>query len=304
MDVDVIIPELEHLSGHFPRAAVEAAVAQREEITPHLLEALKDPGRLLRRLEHDDGYMLPVYAFYLLAQFREERAYPLIVDFFVLPRAADMDVTGDFVTESLGQVLASVCGGDVGPLRRLIEDPGVDEYVRSAAMQALLVMVAEGERPRDDVVAYFRTLFNSGLEREPSYAWDALVTASTHLYPEDLMPEIRQAFAEGYLDEQAIDQPYVEEVLARGKDTVLRDLSEDRHMHLIRDTAAELQWWACFQSDDPEPSSSILRLMPSPSQEPAPPTPLAPAPLPEKVGRNDPCPCGSGRKYKHCHGKR
>jgi preprotein translocase subunit SecA len=22
-----------------------------------------------------------------------------------------------------------------------------------------------------------------------------------------------------------------------------------------------------------------------------------------KVGRNEPCPCGSGRKYKHCHGK-
>ena len=23
-----------------------------------------------------------------------------------------------------------------------------------------------------------------------------------------------------------------------------------------------------------------------------------------KVGRNDPCPCGSGKKYKHCHGRR
>jgi len=23
----------------------------------------------------------------------------------------------------------------------------------------------------------------------------------------------------------------------------------------------------------------------------------------QKIGRNDPCPCGSGRKYKHCHGK-
>ena len=22
-----------------------------------------------------------------------------------------------------------------------------------------------------------------------------------------------------------------------------------------------------------------------------------------KVGRNDPCPCGSGKKYKRCHGK-
>jgi uncharacterized protein len=24
---------------------------------------------------------------------------------------------------------------------------------------------------------------------------------------------------------------------------------------------------------------------------------------PKKIGRNDPCPCGSGKKYKHCHGK-
>jgi preprotein translocase subunit SecA len=23
----------------------------------------------------------------------------------------------------------------------------------------------------------------------------------------------------------------------------------------------------------------------------------------ERVGRNDPCPCGSGKKYKHCHGR-
>ena len=34
----------------------------------------------------------------------------------------------------------------------------------------------------------------------------------------------------------------------------------------------------------------------------------APAPLPfvregRKVGRNEPCPCGSGKKFKQCHGK-
>jgi len=23
----------------------------------------------------------------------------------------------------------------------------------------------------------------------------------------------------------------------------------------------------------------------------------------QKIGRNDPCPCGSGKKYKQCHGK-
>lgn len=31
--------------------------------------------------------------------------------------------------------------------------------------------------------------------------------------------------------------------------------------------------------------------------------PQAAKPAVQKVGRNDPCPCGSGKKYKHCHGR-
>jgi preprotein translocase subunit SecA len=30
---------------------------------------------------------------------------------------------------------------------------------------------------------------------------------------------------------------------------------------------------------------------------------LQPVQVEEKIGRNDPCPCGSGKKYKNCHGK-
>lgn len=30
---------------------------------------------------------------------------------------------------------------------------------------------------------------------------------------------------------------------------------------------------------------------------------MAPVRVEKKVGRNDPCPCGSGKKYKHCHGQ-
>ena len=33
------------------------------------------------------------------------------------------------------------------------------------------------------------------------------------------------------------------------------------------------------------------------------PKPQQPAKAEKKVGRNDPCPCGSGKKYKNCHGK-
>ena len=38
-------------------------------------------------------------------------------------------------------------------------------------------------------------------------------------------------------------------------------------------------------------------------QETDPRTIAAPAPAGRKVGRNDPCPCGSGKKYKQCHGR-
>jgi preprotein translocase subunit SecA len=30
---------------------------------------------------------------------------------------------------------------------------------------------------------------------------------------------------------------------------------------------------------------------------------IEPVRVEKKVGRNDPCPCGSGKKYKNCHGK-
>ncbi|MFA7495170.1 MAG: preprotein translocase subunit SecA [Acidithiobacillus sp.] len=33
------------------------------------------------------------------------------------------------------------------------------------------------------------------------------------------------------------------------------------------------------------------------------PEPLEPAIAEDKIGRNQPCPCGSGKKYKHCHGR-
>ncbi len=194
METEEILKELEYLKpGHFPREALEAAIAQPEAVTPHLLAVLEDESRLLERLEAENDYMLPIYAFFLLSQFRETRAYPLIVAFFSQPGERPIDVTGDFVTEDLGRVLASVSGGDPGPMKTLIENPQVNEYTRSSVMDGLLAFFVEDDITREAVIAYFRELYRGGLERDYSHAWNALVSHSTHLYPEELMPEIRQA---------------------------------------------------------------------------------------------------------------
>jgi preprotein translocase subunit SecA len=38
------------------------------------------------------------------------------------------------------------------------------------------------------------------------------------------------------------------------------------------------------------------------AQEPGPGS-QTPVRVDRKVGRNEPCPCGSGKKFKHCHGR-
>ena len=39
------------------------------------------------------------------------------------------------------------------------------------------------------------------------------------------------------------------------------------------------------------------------ASEDEPPLGMQPMRSEAKIGRNDPCPCGSGKKYKQCHGK-
>jgi hypothetical protein len=301
MEIENVLQELRYLkTGHFPRAALEAAIAQREAVTPYLLQALEDAPRMLERLVAEEDYMLPLYAFYLLAQFRETRAYPLIVAFFSQPGELPLDMTGDFVTEDLGRVLASVSGGDTALMKTLIEDPYVNEYTRSAAMGGLISLFVEDAMTREAVIAYFRELFQGGLERDYSHAWNALVSYSNALYPAELLPEIRQAFADDLVDEGFIDLPWIERTLNAGQAETLARLRANRYYHYVEDTIQEIEWWACFQPPRPKPSPAPPHRL-SPASSAATPR-LAPPPK-KKVGRNDPCPCGSGRKYKHCCGK-
>ncbi|MBL7964508.1 MAG: preprotein translocase subunit SecA [Flavobacteriales bacterium] len=54
------------------------------------------------------------------------------------------------------------------------------------------------------------------------------------------------------------------------------------------------------QRPAPTPAMAQGGAMPPP---PMPRQPITPVRVEKKVGRNDPCPCGSGKKFKQCHGK-
>ncbi len=213
MDINEIVEQLTHLeTGFFPRAALKTAIAQREALTPVLLRVLEETKQdALERVLTEDSYMLPFYALYLLAQFRETRAYPLIVDIMAIPGEDVLDAFDDLITEDLCRILASVSGGNVEGLHRLIEDPQVNEYVRDAAIRALIVLVVQGALSRDAVMAYFQHLFRGGLDHESSIVWANLVSNASDLYPEEVMGDIEQAFADDVVDEMFIDLAWVKE---------------------------------------------------------------------------------------------
>ena len=128
MQIDDILSQFDHSIGRFPRTAVREAVARREDLTPALLGVLEDAARDPRPFASEDR-MVHIFAMYLLAQFRETRAYPLLVKIFSAPAESIHDLAGDVVTEGLGSILASVSGGDIGGMgdkavRRHARRPG------------------------------------------------------------------------------------------------------------------------------------------------------------------------------------
>jgi Protein of unknown function (DUF1186)/SEC-C motif len=294
MNVDQILSQLQRDDGHFAKAAVLEAVAHRDEVIPALLNVLRDVANNPETYASDPDNILLTYAMYLLAQFHESRAYPILVQIFSLPDEMPFDLVGDTVTEGLGRILASVSDGDIGGMTSLIENEQANPYVRSAAMDGLLTLIACGKRTREEIVAYFHHLFQK-LERTPSEAWDGLACSCTDLWPDELMGDLRSAWEDALISPDMINWDDIEAWHARGKEACVQYMNEK--YTLITDVAKEMAWWACFDKHrkgaDWEKTARVTEasltgdLWPIRRTEP-------------KVGRNEPCPCGSGKKFKKC----
>jgi hypothetical protein len=230
---------------------VAAALARREEITPELLRILDDTIKRAAELGAEGDYMAHLYAMFLLAQFREVRAYPLVVRFALLPGDLLDSLCSDFITEDLGRVLASVCGGELDGIQSIIENEDADEFVRGAALSSLVTLVAAGQKTREEIVSYFATLLRVKLARKWSHVWDVLVSYICDLYPAELMDDIEQAYEEGLVDPRFIGFGDVKRDLGFGKSRVLARLADNRHQRMVEDLVSEMEWWACFRENEP-----------------------------------------------------
>jgi len=251
MQLEEILSELENNTGKFPDLALERAIEERSAITPILLTILEKFSNNPEDLLDKNDYILHIYTLYLLAQFREALAYPLIVKFFSVPGEISLDVTGDVVTGDLGRILASVSDGNIEPIKEIIENQKINEYVRSAALESLLVLVAQEVISREQVIEYYAELFSNvgGEEEEYDYTWTKLVVHSAKLCAVELKGELDRVFEEDLVERFFIGQKDVNNHLEQGIEVALNKLRDDPRYSFIEDVVSEMKDWACFRPE-------------------------------------------------------
>lgn len=94
----------------FPREAILAAQKKQDEVTKYLLQYFNQiiHPEIEASIAKDDS--LKIFGLYLLAQFQEKKAFPLLIEYC---KRSDLDYEiGDVITEALDKILYSTYDGN------------------------------------------------------------------------------------------------------------------------------------------------------------------------------------------------
>lgn len=275
---------LEELATAFltPDASLREALARMDEAAPPLLALLQRAA--LHGLARERDRTLMFRAIHLLAAGRVAAACGPILRF--LRRHPDQvdAVLGDAVTESLGSIVASAYDGDADTLFAAAADRRIDEAARWSLFAAIGLLTAHGAIPLPATQAFLQRFDAESLAPRLDMAWVGWAECVGALGFRALAPRVEQRF--GSLPPDVMDMRHFNELLA---DAVMEpgDLSRFERLHVgfIDDVAAAFDWVRPRKDDGWDDR----------------PEPMAPERNPLRlIGRNDPCICGSGRKYKKC----
>ena len=305
LKLNEIIAELDRdYTGVLPIKALRQAQQNRKEIIPRLIELIRKATIEVRagRIPTSSGHL---FALYLLTEFRSTEALPAILEAVSLPGDGPFDLFGDSITEDLSRVFAALAADTRQVIDELIATRSLNEFVRWKAAQTYFHWVHDGIVTRQEAVARLRDHLHQACLNEDAKIAVGLVSALTPYASEDALPEINEAFRRELVDELIVNIDDVQECLAAGEAGYQRALRTNRPTG-IRDTVVELRHWAAF-TELPVGKKEILREhVPSDfagdelDDEPGSQAPATIRYSGPRVGRNDPCPCGSGKKYKKC----
>lgn len=308
--VDQIIRDLENAPNTIPSEAIRAARERRDEIIPKLIEVIRKEAA---RSPEDDEWAVssgPFYALLLLWEFQAKEALPAILEAVSLHDENSYDLFGDLITECLDRVLATL-GGEASELfEAMAADPSLDKYVRAQAASALVLLVRDGRLERIDVVRKLDAILRQSIDNDRGEDAAFMIMAMSPLAPVEALPTIREAFNEGLINPFLTRLPDIEDAIATGPAALER--LPTTH---TEDCTTVISDWMSFSDELPEGARDFLDGESGKLDGPSLMDdfhPVGETHIDEigtiryegrPVGRNEPCPCGSGKKYKKCCGK-
>lgn len=256
--ISEILNGIKIYDGIYKKELVDAAIELREEITPSLIDilnrVLSDPGRYLE----NDNYYDHIYALMLLGHFKEHRAHKVIVDLFGLPDKIPDRLFGDITTSDLPVILLNTCGGSMDLIKSMALNKKANDYCRISALHAMAYAAVEDVTPREDVLAFFGSLFAGNETDFDSDFWGLLANLVCDLYPEELMDTIKKAYEEGLIFPGIIRYKEFEDALRDGKEKCLSKLRIDLKNSSLDNIHDSMSWWACFEQENEPLVTSVF----------------------------------------------
>jgi hypothetical protein len=188
--------------------------------------------------------------------------------------------------------------GCLDHLKALIEDEAADEVARAVAFDVLAYLTAAGSVPRGTTEAYLRELHGTMQPRDMSFAWFGWQRAVALLGLEELRPLVADAFERRFVDPTVMGfEHFLEDLRSAQASPDPLPFFAGQGIGPLEDAAVEMSGWHAF-SEEGRRERAALAAGGAFAEGGDGPQPVV-NPL-RAVGRNDPCPCGSGKKFKKC----
>jgi Protein of unknown function (DUF1186)/SEC-C motif len=294
LEASRILDELT-FGGPLPVEVLRAADADRADL---MLQFLRTVEQYVAGEAEPSRAEALFFLFHLFGQWREKSAYRPLAKLLRLPADEIDSIFGSAITETTHRVMAAVFDGDPEPLYDMILEPEADEFVRSRMCEALAMVTLRGELPRAEAKRFLRACY-SGIEpQDECFVWNGWQSAIAMLGLVELKPLVEEAFRRGFISESWLSFHHFESDLQHAIEGSTPPAQAKDEYTLFGDTIEELSNWYCFS---PEYLAGKKRRADDREARPSLHVPGVPAVNPFRhVGRNDPCPCGSGKKFKKC----
>jgi hypothetical protein len=253
---------------------------------PDLLRMVQDDGLNWADSDSDEVWA-PVHAWRALGQLGAET---VVADFVATFKAIDDEESG-WRQDEYPVVMALIGPAAIPALQAYMADEKNGLWSRSAAGTALVKIAEAHPQSRADCVAILSDQLSRHEKQDPSFN-AFLVGNLTDLRAVAAAPVMEAAFAAGSVDLSVMgdwEEVQIELGLLRER------LTPEPEYGWIPEEAIPL---AKSLRESP-----LAQIFANAHAEPQPPPRIRAQSSGKKVGRNEPCPCGSGLKYKKCHGK-